>query len=216
MLGWKFVVACWSALIPRLLWHLSVSFFFTFFHSLFLPCHSCPVLSASIYSPLSSLLHSPLSLDTCHYPVLNRPFSLQNVSARLTVTACVCMCVIKETRVCVRLHWSVCARVYLCVSGCVSHPVTWKSCVSQWRLRSNFLTQDLQASDFSSVSLSLSLLLWRHVRLAWLNMSLAYSVSLLLSLSLFPSNSKLCDSRKLLKDCIRYISTSLVELKSSL
>lgn len=123
-LGWKCVVACTSAVIPWLLWHLSVSFS-PFFCSLFHPDHSRPVLTTSIYSRLSSLLCSPLSSDTCHYPVLNRPFSRQNVSARLTVTARVCVCVIKG-RVCVQLHWSVCVRVYLCVSTRVSHPVSWK------------------------------------------------------------------------------------------
>lgn len=139
MLGWKCVVACRSAVIPWLLWHLSVSFFFSFFHSFFPSCRSCLVLSSLLFTVLFPLFYALLfSLDTCHYPVLNRLFSPQNVSTRLTVTACVFMCVTEETE-CVSSFTGACVRGCVCVCPVVSAVLSVeKSCVSQWRLQSNF------------------------------------------------------------------------------
>lgn len=152
LLGYKCVVACRSAVIPGLLWHLSVSFVFSasFIYSFFL---AIVVLFSPLLfnSPLPSRLCSPLSLDTCHYPVLNVPSAYKTCPLAL-LSWPVCACVWLKG-LCVQLHWSACARVSLCVSSCVSHPVNWKT-MCKWRLQSNSNTGSAGWSLQHSLSLS--------------------------------------------------------------
>lgn len=130
--GQRWVVACRSAATPGLLWHLSLSLFFPFFHLFFLPWRNCLPLSTSIYSPPRPRLRSPLLLDTCHYLVLSVP-SASKMCPFASVSRPVCECLIRETE-CVSSCTGACVRGCVCgTSGHVSHPVRWET-VCKWRL----------------------------------------------------------------------------------